>query len=129
MSYDITARKGSEANPLTEADALADLMGTPRPLPVITPTISRKVWFWPSGARHFNGAPFDYFQPNQAMDATVVCVWGDRCVNLDVIDHDGTHHPMRNVILRQPGDPEPAGPYCEWMPFQVGQAKASGSGA
>lgn len=95
---------------------------------VITPTIGRKVWFHPNGATLLNGATFADFGA-QPLDATVAYVWGDRMVNLQVIDHAGTPHPVTSVPLRQPDDPAPVWFYCEWMPFQVGQAKAAGSAA
>ena len=91
---------------------------------VISPTVGRKVWFRPNGAEKLNGADFNNFGP-QPMDATVVCVWGDRMVNVTVLDHGGVAHPLRSVTFRQPEDPVPTGHYVEWMPFQVGQAKAA----
>lgn len=90
--------------------------------PIIPPTIGRKVWFRPNGAAHLNGAIYANHMPSQPMDATIVCVWGERMVNLAVLDHDGGMHSVRSVPLVQPGDPIPQGFYCEWMPFQVGQA-------
>lgn len=88
----------------------------------IPPSIGRKVWFHPNGAGTMNGAHLNNFGV-QPMDATVVYVWGDRMVNLQVIDHFGVPHGVSSVTLRQPGEPVPAGYYCEWMPFQVGQAR------
>lgn len=92
---------------------------------VISPTIGRKVWFWPNGATQLNGAEFDKYGNDKPLDATVAYVWSDRMVNLQVIDHSGISHPVTSVVMRQPGDDDtPDGMYCEWMPFQVGQAKA-----
>lgn len=82
---------------------------------VITPTIGRQVWFW-------NAAPSN--REEQPCAATVVYVWNDRMVNLQVIDHGGEARSRTSVPLRQPEDPTPGGMFCEWMPFQVGQAKA-----
>lgn len=94
----------------------------PKPAAAIPPTVGRKVWFRPNGAQTLNGATFENYA-SQPMDATIVCVWGERLVNLQVVDHGGISHGLRSVTLIQPGDPAPAGFYCEWMPFQVGQAK------
>lgn len=92
---------------------------------VITPTVGRRVWFRPNGIEKLNGAKFTQIKADQPMDAGVAYVWGDRMVNLSVVDHAGVPHAAMSVVFRQPGDPEPtSGAYAEWMPFQVGQAKA-----
>ena len=97
----------------------------------ITPTIGRKVWFRPNGVKNSLAGVSDggvhekrlnVFN-DQPLDATVVCVWGDRMVNLLVVDHGGETHALRSVDFRQPDDPTPQNHYCEWMPYQVGQAK------
>lgn len=78
----------------------------------ITPTIGRVVWYW-SG---HNGS-------NQAEAAHVAYVHSDAMVNLLVVGHDGRPRPETSVPLRQPEEGAPANShYCEWMPFQVGQA-------
>jgi hypothetical protein len=87
---------------------------------MITPTIGRKVWYRPN--------PLDSVARNsltQPMDATIVYVWHDRCVNLVVHDHAGNTHLRPSTLLMQ-GDEsyDPVQSYCEWMPFQQGQAKA-----
>ena len=92
---------------------------------LIKPTIGRKVWFWLNNSAI--GSPHSY-QPssldaNQAMDATVVFVHSDRCVNLLVIDHAGYSHVVQNCRLHHTGDDMTDGKYCEWMPFQTNQAK------
>lgn len=98
---------------------------------MIQPTIGRKVWYRPSaydkagrfGMQHYGDQP---------LDATIVAVWGDRCVNLKVIDHAGTDFAITSTRLLQEGDEPPKdedgnnlGSYAEWMPYQVGQAKAN----
>ena len=94
-------------------------------LNLITPTIGRKVWFWPNGT-HI-GVP--YIEPpqcqdlKQAMDATIVFVHNDRRVNLLVVDHIGITWPVNSVFLQQEGDATPSGMYAQWMPYQAGQAK------
>ena len=91
---------------------------------MIKPTIGRKVWFWPNGAVSFGGGlAVNNFDTTQPFDATVVCVWGDRIVNLLVVDHGGVTHAVLSVLLRQEGDEKPGGMHCEWMPYQTGQAK------
>jgi hypothetical protein len=118
------APKGSEANPLNDQDAAADLAGEPRPVPqIIMPTVGRKVWFFPNGAC-FHSNPY-CINPEVPMDADVVFVWGERMVNLTVKDHIGQVHAFTSVTLLQPGDEIPAGGYARWMPFQIGQAIAA----
>lgn len=93
---------------------------------IIKPTIGRRVWYRPNGTNGLAMAVHDNIQP---MDAGIVYVWGDRMVNLDVTDHNGNHHAIPSVTLYQEGDPLPTGAYCEWMPFQKGQAtKQEGEG-
>jgi hypothetical protein len=83
---------------------------------VITPTIGRQVWFWPLKRL--------IEPPTQPLAATVCFVHNDRCVNLQLIDHNGNAIPALSVVLRQPEDERPEYAYCEWMPYQVGQARA-----
>ena len=55
--------------------------------------------------------------------ALVVKVWNERMVNLAVFDANGNHHPKTSVALLQNGDVSPEdGYFCEWMPYQLGQA-------
>lgn len=87
---------------------------------IITPTIGRKVWFWPNGS-HL-GVPA-VAQPEsqnhgQAMDATIVHVHSDRMVNLQVIDHVGSAWPVRSVFLQQEGDAAPHGKFVPWLASQ-----------
>lgn len=79
---------------------------------MIKPTIGRKVWFW-NVEKH-----------EQPEDATICYVYGDSMVNLRVTDHQGVSRAETSVSLKQPEDTEWSGRYAEWMPFQVGQAKA-----
>ena len=91
---------------------------------IIKPTIGRKVWFRPNGLKtSIANINIDQYDTAQALDATVVCVWNDRLVNISVIDHGGAIHSVRSCPMRQEGDPEPKGFYCEWMPYQTNQAK------
>lgn len=88
---------------------------------MITPTPGRVVWFRPDlqAAEAGFARPFD----GQPLAAIVAYVHSDRTVNLCVYDVNGVPHPRARVPLRQSEDPVPgSGSYCEWMPYQMGQA-------
>ncbi len=62
----------------------------------------------------------------QQLDATIICVHGDRMVNVLVTDPYGKQFPVYSCTLLQPGDvpnrdPEgnTIGRYVEWMPHQA----------
>lgn len=80
---------------------------------MIKPTVGRIVLFRPAG-------------PDGPTQAAIVCgVNSDTNVNLSVFGLYGegpTAH--RSVRLRQDGEPTPdyGQHYCEWMPYQLGQA-------
>lgn len=83
----------------------------------ITPTVGRVVWFTPGAS---DDIPRNGDRP---LAAIVANVWSDSCVNLAVFDANGVSHSRTSVYLLQGGDDPPAGsPYCEWMPYQKGQA-------
>jgi len=85
---------------------------------IISPTVGRKVWYTPDPAQDVRT------DKRQPYDATICYVWSDRMVNLSVSDHNGRLVPgTTSVQLMQPGDETPNGAYCEWMPYQVGQAE------
>jgi hypothetical protein len=90
---------------------------TPPPVAVIEPSVGRVVWFWPTG-KH---------EGVQPCAAIVTYVHGSRCVNLAVFEANGSSAGYTSVRLHQPGDvPEEHGSwFAEWMPFQVGQARAT----
>lgn len=85
---------------------------------IIKPTIGSKLWFWPAQS-HGHMTSLDDEQP---MDATVVFVHPDSRVNLLVVDHQGAGHAVAWVFLRQDHQKSPDSAYCEWMPYQLGQA-------
>jgi len=89
----------------------------------ITPTVGRRVHFWPNEDRQ---AQFGVFDAQQPCDAGVLYVWGDRCVNLDVTGPSGVRHTVQSVRLLQ-GDekPEDGESYAAWMPYQTKQAAAA----
>lgn len=88
---------------------------------MITPTVGRQVWFWPSEDLVAEMKPaYDRTQP---MAATVTWVWDERRVNLSVLDQNAKQYPMIGVTLLQEGDViDPRETYAEWMPYQKGQA-------
>lgn len=92
---------------------------------IITPTIGRKVWYRHDGGRttDINGGQVNVVSyGDQPMDATVIYVWHDRMVNLRITDHAGNTFALSSVNLVQQGDVTPNYRYCEWMPYQKGQA-------
>lgn len=87
---------------------------------MITPTPGRIVWYRPSEYDRVQMCIND----DQPMAATVAYVCSNRMVNLTVSDHAGQTHGRTSVVLMQGDGRDLAGasPYCEWMPFQKGQA-------
>jgi hypothetical protein len=78
---------------------------------LIKPTIGRVVWYHPDA-------------PHTQPWAALVCfVHDEKTVNLTVFDDFGLGKAKLNVPLMQEGDDKPIGMYCEWMPYQIGQAK------
>lgn len=101
-------------------------------MPIIKPTVGRRVWYWPSDYdRGLMSAarPETAIQANDATqpcDAGVVYVHSDRMVNLTVADHNGNMHRRASVHLLQEGDVRPdhrTYAFAEWMPYQAAQAK------
>lgn len=86
---------------------------------MIEPTIGRIVWFYQGKAKANNIAD----NGDQPMTAQIIYVHNPRLVSLDITDHRGTHHSKAKVKLMQ-GDEDftPVEDWCEWMPFQKGQA-------
>ena len=95
---------------------------------MIKPTVRRKVWYRPSNTDLTDTVPMSVCGSvlagtDQPLDATVIAVWGDRCVNVLVTDIVGKQFPVLYVTLVQEGDVTPdAGRYVEWMPYQQAQA-------
>jgi len=88
--------------------------------PVITPTVGRRVHFWPN-AEHQEA--FGVFDAQQPCDAGIVYVWGDREVNVEVTGPSGVRSTVQNVRLLQGDDePEEGKSYAAWMDYQVTQA-------
>jgi hypothetical protein len=85
---------------------------------VIEPTVGRIVWYRPS----LNDSDSMAIHGGQPMAATVAFVVSNECVNLSVTDHDGHTHSRKSVTLHQGEGDCDSSPYCEWMPYQKGQA-------
>jgi hypothetical protein len=85
-------------------------------MPEIIPTIGRVVWYWPSPA---DDLPRIGDQP---LAAHIAGIWSNTCVNLMVIDANGNTHSRTSVLLYQGEGERPAHCFCEWMPYQRGQA-------
>lgn len=90
---------------------------------MIKPTIGRVVWLWPC-AGVLEDKKIVYRDKTLPLAATVAYVWSDRMVNLAAVDQDGKPFNLTSVLLLQ-GDETyaPVGSYCEWMPYQKGQAE------
>lgn len=95
---------------------------------VITPTVGRKVWYWPSVTDKAGSFPVQCVA-GQPLDATVIAVWSDRMVNVLVTDICGKQFPVLSCDLLQPGetphtnaDGQIVGRYVEWMPYQQAQS-------
>lgn len=88
---------------------------------MIAPSVGRAVLFVP---REDTFGQFGFFlQAGKPHAALVTEAHNDRCVNLAVFDAHGKTFGRTSVPLRQPEDAAPAqGDYCEWMPYQIGQA-------
>jgi hypothetical protein len=85
---------------------------------VIKPTVGRVVWFTPS-KNDTEVIP----SGTGKCAAMVTHVFHERMVNLTVFDANGKQYARTSVVLVQEGDPKPEhGYYCEWMPYQLGQA-------
>jgi hypothetical protein len=87
---------------------------------MIKPTVGRKVWYRPSASERSTLAVIG----DQPLDATIVAVHNDNCVNLVIFDANGTMSTRCSAYLKQDDAlPTWVSAYAEWMPYQVGQAK------
>lgn len=86
---------------------------------MIKPTVGRVVLYTPS-----KGSTDAVIAHGSGKLAAIVTnVWSDTCVNLVVFDGNGVPHSRTSVLLLQDDNPVPEGGfYCEWMPYQKGQA-------
>lgn len=71
------------------------------------------------------GRHVDYFADGQMHAAIIVGVNDDGTVNLAWFRHSGLPMQAVWITLVQEGETAPTDhPYCAWMPYQIGQAKA-----
>lgn len=87
-------------------------------MPNIKPTVGRKVWYraqpWDMWPREWLDHPWD---------ATIIYVHSDTRVNVYVINPAGGTFVVPGCLLLQEGEePDEPTEYCEWMPYQRGQA-------
>lgn len=85
-------------------------------MPIIVPTVGRVVLFVPKESSYGFGYNLYAGKPHAA---TVCAVHSNTCVNLSIFDANGKQFSRTSVTLRQPGEPEPGGDYCEWMDYQI----------
>ena len=76
---------------------------------MIEPTVGRVVLFYD------NNGP----EPHAAI---ITEVHGECCVNLCAFSKNGIPKGYTSVPLLQDDDPRPSCCFCEWMPYQKGQA-------
>ena len=89
---------------------------------MIKPSNGRIVWYTPARANESDHEIAQH-SPLVPLAAMVAHVWGDRMVNLVVLDSNGAMHARTSVTLLQDEDPKPeGGRFCSWMPYQLGQA-------
>lgn len=88
---------------------------------MISPTIGRRLWFWPNA----HSSTFACLDIKQPMGAGVIFVTNDRKVNLFVTDHFGGTHFVPDCILLQDDDKKPSPPtaFASWMPYQKAAAE------
>ena len=92
---------------------------------MIPPSNGRIVWYTPAVPIGDFDSDRGICQHSRAtpLAAMVVHVWNDRMVNLVVFDSNGMPMPRTSVTLLQDDDVgSEGGRFCQWMPFQLGQA-------
>lgn len=82
---------------------------------MIEPTVGRVVWYWEHGKTMKDAGE----QPRAAM---IAYVHSNRCVNISFLTCNGEQAARTSVVLVQDGDPLPDYDFCEWIPYQKGQA-------
>lgn len=85
----------------------------------IEPTIGRVVWYRHCALPAHTAGVINKGEP---WTASVCYVHPDGKINVAGFDHTGQPFKGINVPLHQAGDEYPNQPYCEWMPYQKGQA-------
>jgi hypothetical protein len=82
---------------------------------MIIPTVGRVVLFYKHGKTQKDAGE----QPEAAI---IAHVWSDTCVNLAYFDANGVAHNATSVPLYHWEGDRPECFFCEWMPYQKGQA-------
>lgn len=88
---------------------------------IIPPTVGRVVHYY----RDPRAGESDFAVNDDGLPyaAIIAHVWSDTMVNLTVFDANGRPHSRTSVELVQGPQPaRPAGAFCSWMPYQIGQA-------
>ncbi|MPZ36657.1 MAG: hypothetical protein GEU95_01120 [Rhizobiales bacterium] len=83
---------------------------------MINPTVGRIVYYWPGGRAHTEDPG------RQPLAATIAHVHNERMINIGYLQIDGVARDASCVPLVQDGDERPDAAFCEWMPYQKGQA-------
>lgn len=87
---------------------------------MITPVPGRIVWYHPDT----HDTTLMATNGTQPLAATVVAVWSDTMINVQVLDANAVAWKRTSVALWQgEGEPPYGSRFCEWMPYQLGQAK------
>jgi len=86
----------------------------------ITPTVGRRIHFWPNDEHAEQLGVFDYAQP---CDAGVLYVHEDGTVNLDVTGPSGSKLAAYRVrIVPKDEDCLEGESHARWMDYQIGKA-------
>jgi hypothetical protein len=89
----------------------------------IKPTNGRIVWFYPAiGDPAFPPITPEYRAERGGYAAMVTWCHNDGTISVLAADGAGNPHGRRLLPLRQDDEPDPEGAFCEWMPYQRGQA-------
>lgn len=89
---------------------------------MITPTIGRRVWYWPTQEDKQRWTNEEYRYSNQPWDAGIIFVQSDVTVNLDVTSPSGDRVFREFCML---GDTPTPG-CASWMPYQQKNAESKG---
>lgn len=80
----------------------------------IEPTVGRVLWYYPQFHRDEMG--------REPLSASIAAVNNNGTVNIGFLSQLGVHHNALEVPIWDGQGPRPIYAYCEWMPYQKGQA-------